>query len=100
MYDTDPECEPRRLQGHYAADPRNSGGSSGLSRNNPVDKGRSRVGIGGQLHEQDAISLSLSDERRNFPMLKRSITYTDYNGGTRTEDFYFNLQDRRIRRRE
>lgn len=24
-------------------------------------------------------------------MLKRSITYTDYNGGTRTEDFYFNL---------
>lgn len=24
-------------------------------------------------------------------MLKRSITYTDYNGGTRIEDFYFNL---------
>lgn len=24
-------------------------------------------------------------------MLKKSITYTDYNGGTRTEDFYFNL---------
>lgn len=24
-------------------------------------------------------------------MLKRSITYTDYNGGARTEDFYFNL---------
>ena len=24
-------------------------------------------------------------------MLKRSITYPDYNGGTRTEDFYFNL---------
>lgn len=24
-------------------------------------------------------------------MLKKSITYTDYNGETRTEDFYFNL---------
>ena len=24
-------------------------------------------------------------------MLKKTITYTDYNGMTRTEDFYFNL---------
>lgn len=24
-------------------------------------------------------------------MLKKTITYTDYNGGERTEDFYFNL---------
>lgn len=24
-------------------------------------------------------------------MLKKTITYTDYNGGQRTEDFYFNL---------
>ncbi|MCM1578398.1 MAG: hypothetical protein NC078_06340 [Ruminococcus sp.] len=24
-------------------------------------------------------------------MLKKTITYTDYNGGSRTEDFYFNL---------
>lgn len=24
-------------------------------------------------------------------MLKKTITYTDYNGGVRTEDFYFNL---------
>lgn len=24
-------------------------------------------------------------------MLKKTITYTDFNGGTRTEDFYFNL---------
>lgn len=24
-------------------------------------------------------------------MLKKAITYTDYNGSTRTEDFYFNL---------
>ena len=24
-------------------------------------------------------------------MLKRTITYTDYNGVERTEDFYFNL---------
>lgn len=24
-------------------------------------------------------------------MLKRAITYTDYNGNTRTEDFYFNI---------
>ena len=24
-------------------------------------------------------------------MLKKTITYTDYNGITRTEDFYFNL---------
>lgn len=24
-------------------------------------------------------------------MLKKTITYTDYNGNTRTEDFYFNL---------
>ena len=26
-------------------------------------------------------------------MLKKSITYTDYNGTTRTEDFYFNLNE-------
>ena len=26
-------------------------------------------------------------------MLKKTITYTDYNGATRTEDFYFNLVD-------
>ena len=24
-------------------------------------------------------------------MLKKTITYTDYNGNERTEDFYFNL---------
>ena len=24
-------------------------------------------------------------------MLKKTITYTDYNGNSRTEDFYFNL---------
>ena len=24
-------------------------------------------------------------------MLKKTITYPDYNGGSRTEDFYFNL---------
>lgn len=26
-------------------------------------------------------------------MLKKTITYTDYNGNSRTEDFYFNLND-------
>lgn len=26
-------------------------------------------------------------------MFKKTITYTDYNGQTRTEDFYFNLND-------
>jgi len=26
-------------------------------------------------------------------MLKKSITYVDYNGDTRTEDFYFNLSE-------
>ena len=29
-------------------------------------------------------------------MLKRTITYPDYNGGTRTEDFYFNLTQAEI----
>lgn len=29
-------------------------------------------------------------------MLKKSITYTDYNGGERTEDFYFNLSKAEI----
>lgn len=29
-------------------------------------------------------------------MLKRIITYPDYNGGTRTEDFYFNLTQAEI----
>ena len=26
-------------------------------------------------------------------MLKKTITYTDYNGNSRTEDFYFNLNE-------
>jgi hypothetical protein len=30
-------------------------------------------------------------ERRKFKMLKKTITYTDYNGTERTENFYFNL---------
>ena len=30
-------------------------------------------------------------ERRNLIMLKKTITYTDFNGVERTEDFYFNL---------
>lgn len=29
-------------------------------------------------------------------MLKRTITYPDYNGGSRTEDFYFNLTQAEI----
>ena len=29
-------------------------------------------------------------------MLKKTITYTDYNGGERTEDFYFNLKKSEI----
>ena len=29
-------------------------------------------------------------------MLKKTITYTDYNGGERTEDFYFNLSKAEI----
>ena len=29
-------------------------------------------------------------------MLKKSITYTDYNGVSRTDDFYFNLSMREI----
>ena len=30
-------------------------------------------------------------ERRKFIMLKKTITYEDYDGNKRTEDFYFNL---------
>lgn len=33
-------------------------------------------------------------------MIKETITYTDYNGGTRTEDFYFNLTKAEIMRME
>lgn len=29
-------------------------------------------------------------------MLKKNITYTDYNGSTRSEDFYFNLTEAEI----
>lgn len=29
-------------------------------------------------------------------MLKKSITYNDYNGGTLTEDFYFNLNEAEV----
>lgn len=29
-------------------------------------------------------------------MLKKTITYTDYNGNERTEDFYFNLSEAEI----
>lgn len=29
-------------------------------------------------------------------MIKKTITYTDYNGATRTEDFYFNLSKAEI----
>ena len=29
-------------------------------------------------------------------MLKKTITYTDYNGSERTEDFYFNLSKAEI----
>lgn len=29
-------------------------------------------------------------------MLKKTITYTDYNGSERTEDFYFNLSEAEI----
>ena len=29
-------------------------------------------------------------------MLKKTITYTDYNGNTRTEDFYFNLSQAEV----
>ena len=29
-------------------------------------------------------------------MLKKTITYTDYNGSQRTEDFYFNLSKAEI----
>ena len=29
-------------------------------------------------------------------MLKKTITYTDYNGAERTEDFYFNLSKAEI----
>lgn len=33
-------------------------------------------------------------------MLKKTITYTDYNGATRTEDFYFNLTKVELMRME
>lgn len=33
-------------------------------------------------------------------MIKETITYTDFNGGTRTEDFYFNLTKAEIMRME
>lgn len=33
-------------------------------------------------------------------MIKEPITYTDYNGNTRTEDFYFNLTKAEIMRME
>lgn len=33
-------------------------------------------------------------------MIKETLTYTDYNGGTRTEDFYFNLTKAEIMRME
>lgn len=29
-------------------------------------------------------------------MLKKTITFTDYNGNTRTEDFYFNLNEAEV----
>jgi hypothetical protein len=40
--------------------------------------------------------LSVFIERRKFIMLKKTITYTDYNGSERTEDFYFNLSKAEI----
>lgn len=33
-------------------------------------------------------------------MLKRTITYTDYEGNTRTEDFYFNLSQAEVMKME
>lgn len=33
-------------------------------------------------------------------MLKKTITYTDYNGNERKEDFYFNLNKAEIMRME
>jgi hypothetical protein len=33
----------------------------------------------------------LKIERREITMLKKTITYIDYDGNERTEDFYFNL---------
>lgn len=36
------------------------------------------------------------NERKRNPMLKKRITYTDYNGVKREEDFYFNLSKAEI----
>ena len=33
-------------------------------------------------------------------MFKKTMTYTDYNGVERTEDFYFNLDERDITKME
>ena len=33
-------------------------------------------------------------------MLKKTMTYTDYNGVSRTEDFYFNLDERDVTKME
>lgn len=35
--------------------------------------------------------LLLFNEKEKITMLKKTITYTDYNGVERTEDFYFNF---------
>jgi len=35
-------------------------------------------------------------KRRKTTMLKKTITYTDYNGNSRTEDFYFNLTEAEV----
>lgn len=45
----------------------------------------------GDVFRKAGVSLIFKKPKGENSMLKKTITYTDYNGVPRTEDFYFNL---------